>query len=105
MFRRSLLSQAEARSEDEKMLKNSPHAVVVDQTHHPSSPGDLVINIDVSTSIQGDIASSSTLLQEEDADSEIQVAEKEPRVTVKLKQHGRQPKAMQNFELEVSVSF
>ena len=102
LSRRSLLSQVEAKYEEEKMLMNSSVTTVNGQRREPSSASDdLVIHIEVGP---GHDISSLPILEEEESDaSGSPVAEREPYVTVKSKLHTKQAAPTQNFELEVSV--
>ena len=96
MNRQSLLGQAEAKYEYERMLKSSALTITNGQTHQPSAaPDDLVIEIEVGP---GYAASSTTQLLEER--NESLTTEEEPHVTIKP---ARQAAATENFELEVSV--
>jgi hypothetical protein len=101
--RRNLLSQAEAKYEEEMMLMNNSVARVSDQRHEASSArDDLVINMEASP------APLLPTLQEEGSDVSQSPAEEEEDseafVTVKSKLHSTESAtATQNFELEVSV--
>ena len=96
------MSQAEARYEDEIMLKKNPLAAVSGQARPSHSPDDLVIDIEISI-ISPELAiSSSAKLKEEDDTKENWMAEIEPHVTVKPRLRRRQPEATKNIELEVS---
>ena len=103
LSRRNLLSQAEAKYEEEMMLMNNSvvRLSVTGHRHEPSesAPDDLVINMEASPALL------LPTLQEEGSDtSESPAAEGEAYVTVKSKQHGTQAATTtQNFELEVSV--
>ena len=99
--RRSLLSQAEAKYEEEMMLMNNSVASVTNQRHEPSesAPDDLVINMEASP---GPLL--PTLQEEGSNTSEGPAAEGEAYVTIKSKLHSTQAAtATQDFELEVSV--
>ena len=99
VYRRSLLAQAEARYEDEKILKSNPLAIINSQTHEPSdAPDDLVIEIEVSP--EHAVPSPTQLQGEKNEVSESQTTEGETYMTVKPI---RQAAATQDFELEVSV--
>ena len=99
-FRRSLLSQDEARYEDEKMLKNNllvPADGPSQQTE--PSPNDLVINMD----LLGCAISSPTTLQVVDENPSSLFPETEPIVLTKQKIGKRRTAVTQSFQLEVSV--
>ena len=97
VYRRSLLAQAEARYEDEKILKSNPLAIINGRTHESSAaPDDLIIEIEAEHAVP-----SPTQLQgEKNEVSESQTTEGETYVTVKPI---RQAAATQDFELQVSV--
>ena len=98
------MSQAEARYEDEIMLKNNSLAAVSGQARPSHSPDDLAIEIEISI-ISPELAISSSanvINKEEDNTKENRMAEIEPHVTVKPRLHRRQPEATKNIELEVS---
>ena len=100
MSRRNLLSQAEAKYEEEMMLMNNSVASITDQRHEPSEPApdDLAINMEASP---GPLLPT---LQEGSDTLEGSAAEGEAYVTVKSKLHSTQTAtATQDFELEVSV--
>jgi hypothetical protein len=104
LSRRNLLSQAEAKYEEEMMLMNNSVSSVSDQRHEASSaPDDLVINMEASP------APLLPTIQEEGSDVSQSPADEEDSeafVTVRSKLHSTESAAAtQNFELEVSVQY